>query len=273
MHGQSTISTTDRYAYSANAGWIDLRPSATDGIRVTDTFLAGYAYAANFGFIDFGNGVPANGHTYANNATTNYGVNLSSTGLLTGYAYAPNIGWIQFEQSLGLPKLDLLTGQFSGHAYSANIGWIALDTTLSNLATTSLSRPDTDADGLPDPWERLVFGRLTVAGATSDTDGDGASDAAEYAAGTDPKDGASCLRIMAHSYSASRNSATLTFTISPVRNYRIEYDTDLIGAWTDSSLGTFTPAAGSTATRTVLTSLTAGPRSRYFRVVAVPPLP
>jgi hypothetical protein len=47
--GQSTISATDRFAYAPNAGWLDCRPSAADGIRVADTVLAGYAYAANFG--------------------------------------------------------------------------------------------------------------------------------------------------------------------------------------------------------------------------------
>ncbi len=56
-HAQSTISPTDRYAYAANAGWIDFRVSAPDGVRVSDTCLAGLAYGANFGFIDLGNGV------------------------------------------------------------------------------------------------------------------------------------------------------------------------------------------------------------------------
>jgi hypothetical protein len=37
----STISATDRFAHAANAGWIDFRPSAGDGVRIEETHLAG----------------------------------------------------------------------------------------------------------------------------------------------------------------------------------------------------------------------------------------
>ncbi len=60
---QSNISAVDRYAYSANAGWIDFRANATDGVTVTETYLSGKAYAANFGWIDFGDSSPDNGHS------------------------------------------------------------------------------------------------------------------------------------------------------------------------------------------------------------------
>jgi hypothetical protein len=270
---QTTVSPTNRYAYAANAGWIDWNLSPTtsaNGVRVTDTFLAGYAYAANFGWINFGDGAPTNGSTYANTTATNCGVNLALNGTLTGYAYGANIGWIQFEQTQGQPKLNLLTGQFTGSAYSANLGWIPLDTTLSDLATTTLSRPDTDADGIPDPWERFYFPNLTTATAATDKDGDGSSEAAEYAAGTDPTDPSSKLKITAHTYDPGFTQATLTWTIVPTRNYRIEFDTDLIGLWTDSALGTFTPTPAATATRTITPGATI---RRYFRAVAVQPLP
>jgi hypothetical protein len=99
----STISTTDRHAYAANAGWIDFRPTAGDGVRVDETFLSGYAYAANFGWIHLGDGSPENGHSYSNNSSSDYGVNLAADGKLTGYAYSANIGWISFEQQWGQP--------------------------------------------------------------------------------------------------------------------------------------------------------------------------
>jgi hypothetical protein len=44
---------------------------------------------------------------------------------------------------------------------------------------------DTDGDGLPDAWEQQYFGDLNQAGG-GDPDGDGATNAQEYAAGTDP---------------------------------------------------------------------------------------
>lgn len=268
---QSTISSANRYAYAANAGWIDFNLSSSpgNGVVVTDTFLSGYAYAANFGYIHFGNGAPTNGHTYTNNSATNYGVNVSLDGQLTGYAYAANIGWIQFEQTFGQPKVNLLTGIFTGHAYSSNIGWIALKTTLSTLATVTISRPDSDSDGIPDPWERLFFGNLTRATTTTDKDGDGVIDRLEYFAGTDPADGASLLKITAQSYNPALTQATLTWTIVPTRNYRVEHDSDLLGIWTDAT-GSFTPAAGATVTRTV--NFTTSPR-KFFRIAAVLPLP
>ena len=266
---QGTISPTNRYAYAANAGWIDFSATAAgSNVGVSDTFLSGYAYAANFGYIHFGNGGPVNGHTYGNGSASDYGVNVSPAGLLTGYAYAANIGYVQFEQTLGQPRINLLTGQFDGHAYSANIGWISLNTPLTDLVTTTLNRPDTDGDGIPDNWEKLYFGNLTTANALTDKDGDGSSDLAEYRAGTLPNDRSSSLRITASSFNANFTQSTLTFTIEPTRLYRIEHDTDLVAPWTDSALGTFTPAAGATATRTL--TLPASPR-RFFRAVAIQP--
>ncbi len=49
----------------------------------------------------------------------------------------------------------------------------------------AFSVDDTDGDGLPDTWETLYFGDLSQA-AASDPDGDGATNASEYAAGSSP---------------------------------------------------------------------------------------
>src|SRR3989304_1770589 len=51
-----------------------------------------------------------------------------------------------------------------------------------------LTEPDTDNDGIPDPWEISNFGDLTTAGLTTDFDGDGLLDIDEYSNNTDPKD-------------------------------------------------------------------------------------
>ncbi len=267
---QSTISSTDRYAYAANAGWIDFRADATNGTRALDTCLSGYAYAANFGWIHLGDGTPTNGHTYSTASATDYGVNVSPTGLLTGYAYAANVGWITFEQTHGQPTLNLITGKFTGYAYSANLGWIALDTTTSDLATTTIARPDSDSDGIPDTWEMLRFGNLTAANATTDFDGDGTRDSAEYTADTLPQDASSTLRITSHSY-PSASQANLTWTSTPTRLYRLEYDEDLVGPWTNSALGTISPSGGSTTSGN-LVALTPATK-RFFRAVAILPLP
>jgi len=51
-----------------------------------------------------------------------------------------------------------------------------------------LTEPDTDNDGIPDPWEISNFGDLTTVGLTTDFDGDGLLDIDEYSNNTDPKD-------------------------------------------------------------------------------------
>ncbi len=49
---------------------------------------------------------------------------------------------------------------------------------------------DADSDGLPDAWEKAMFGDTTTSdgNSTTDTDGDGISDVDEYKNGTDPND-------------------------------------------------------------------------------------
>ena len=267
--GQSSISPAAHFAYAANAGWIDFRGTASDGVRLTETFLSGKAYAANFGWIDFGDGSPSNGHSYSNASATDFGVNLAADGALNGAAYAANLGWISFEQIHGKPRLDLLTGQLSGHVHAANAGWIELDTTFSDLATLFVARPDSDGDGITDAWEMLHFANLSMATTISDADGDLATDLQEYEAGTDPRDPGSSFRIVTHSFAPGGTSVVVTFTSSPGRLYRIEHDTDLQGPWTNSTLGLFTPDAGPLTSRAVTTS--DGPR-RFIRAVSVKPL-
>lgn len=266
LAAQSTISASEKCAYSANAGWLDFRADTANGTRVLDTALAGYSYAANFGWIHLGDGTPGNGHTYSNISATDYGINVSRTGNLTGYAYAANVGWIAFEQTHGQPKLDLRTGKFTGRAYSANLGWIALDTTFSDLATSTIARPDSDSDGIADSWEHFNFGNLTTATITSDKDGDGSSDLAEYHAGTLPNDPISLVRIVSHTYAAGYTQADISFTSVATRNYRLEYDSDLAGPWTNSALGTFPPTGAITSKSLVGLPVTP---SRFFRVVSV----
>ena len=274
---QSTVNDLLKYAYGANTGWLNFRPSAADGVVVGETFLSGHIYAANFGWIHVGDGTPANGHTYANNRATDTGVNHNGTGTLTGYAYGANIGWVNFGWGAGAndpnrPHFDLLTGQFSGYAYSANTGWINL---AGNLTTDTLACPDTDRDGMADAWEVQKFGNLTAAGVGTDRDKDGQSDAAEYAADTNPNDAREYLRISNLWYDTANMLVGLQFTTSrPTRRYRIQTSTTLNGgpsAWTAASVDFLGDGGSSITTRQVQVPAPAGPR-RFYRVVAEKPL-
>lgn len=271
---QSTISTTNKYAYGANTGWLNFRPSAADGVVVGEAFLSGQIYAANCGWIIVGDGTPANGHTYTNTTAADIGVNHDGTGTLGGYGYSGNIGWINLgwatSNDPNRPHFDLLTGQFSGYAYSANTGWINL---AGNLTTDTLASPDTDHDGMADAWEIQKFGNLTLAGIGTDKDHDGQSDAAEYAADTNPNQAAEYLRIISQSYNAGITQVTLQFaTTRPTRTYQIQTSTTLLNSgpdgWATSGVE-FAADPGTTTAKTI--TFTGGPK-RFFRVVAQPPL-
>ncbi len=273
----ATFLNTDKSAWSANTGWISFRhdqPASPEGVVFGESFLSGYAYSANAGWINFGDGTPSNGHTYAN-TLSDYGVNHDGAGKLSGFAWSANTGWINFgwagSSDPNRPRVNLLSGVFSGFAWSANTGWINLGT--GQLTTASMACPDTDFDGMADHWERSSFGDLSTANAITDTDADGVLDKNEYAAGTNPNNAASYLKIISQIYSTDYTQLTLEFTTTPSRLYRIEYADDLglapVGTWTDSSLGTFTPDAGNTTTKLISFPTDA---KKFFRAVAIRPL-
>lgn len=263
---QSTISTTNKFSYGANFGWMDWRADSTNGVVVSSFVCAGWVYSANVGWIHLGSGVPANGIQYQNNSATDFGVNLSNTGKLRGFAYGANIGWINFE-NLGDPHINLLNGKFGGSVFSANCGWISLSTVFAYVQTSTIQPGlDGDGDGLPDAWELSNFNNSLAGGANDDVDGDGQTSLEEYLAGTDPNDPASVLAITSHSTSGGI-STTLTWKSVMNRNYFIEQSLDL-NTWLDSGIGSIPPAGLSTS------GVFAHPYSakRFFRVRVVNPL-
>ena len=140
------------------------------------------------GWIDLGNGLPANGMSYQNNSSSDFGVNVGPRGELTGYAYAANVGWINFSPG-GQPHLDLKTGTLGGFIYGANVGWIGLGDAANTLRIDFLDEgTDSDGDGIPDIWELSHADNLGQLGSNHDLDGDGFSDLEEYLADTDPTD-------------------------------------------------------------------------------------
>ncbi|MES2920404.1 MAG: hypothetical protein V4819_02590 [Verrucomicrobiota bacterium] len=273
----STIDSTNKFAYAANAGWINFRhdqPSSPNGIVFGDYFLSGYAYGANIGWIHFGDGTPDNLIQYQNNSASNCGVNHDGSGNLSGYAYGANIGWINFGWTTigneNRPRVNLLTGAFSGYAYSANIGWINLGT--GYLITNTMTLTDTDADGIADAWELTYFGVLTTATAATDFDKDGATDKNEYLSGTTPNNSNDYFKIVSSTYNGTHTQATVVFTTTASRLYRLE-TSNALGAspdvWTNSAFGTFAPDTGATTSRIISWPGTA---KKFIRAAAVIPL-
>jgi hypothetical protein len=74
---------------------------------------------------------------------------------------------------------------------------------------------------LPDFWEFLSFGDLSIANATSNRDGDRASDAQEYAADTSPTDKEAFLGI--ESIIESSGKRTISWRSAVAQSYQIQY--------------------------------------------------
>ena len=182
----SNIDYANRYACSANAGWIDAYAEGSGGTVVGETYCSGYLYSANLGWIHLGDGSPADGKAYANDAVDDFGVNHDGNGMLFGYAYGANIGWIQFAEE-GRPEVNLSTGALSGYAWSANVGWISLSNAYAYVRTWYYGEiPDTDGDGLRE--DREIY-ELNTDPLDADSDDDALDDGKEVNDyGTDPRD-------------------------------------------------------------------------------------
>jgi hypothetical protein len=229
---------------------------------------------ANVGWINLGGGAPTNGIRYQNISANDFGVNHDGAGNLRGYAYGANIGWINFETN-GNAKVNLNDGRLSGSVYSANCGWISLSNAFAFVQTDSIREGmDSDLDGMADAWELLNFVSLTNATAFTDSDGDGASDVAEYGADTNPLNESDYLRILTYGvvFNNGLDTDTLNWTSRPTRKYRIHFRNALDAASPFVNLGLVIDASAGTNTIQSFT-LKSPSLDRFFRVEAIRLLP
>ncbi len=100
----------------------------------------------------------------------------------------------------------------------------SLGAATSQVATLTVTNPDTDGDGLPDSWE-LAYGLNpnNPADASADNDGDGMSNLAEFRAGTNPTNAASVLRVQWLSFSPAR----VQFVAQSNVAYTVQYQSNL----------------------------------------------
>ena len=126
------ISTTDKWAWATNVGWVNFAPDTYGGVTVYSDHLEGDAWGENVGWIRL-KGTAQD--------LTPYGVNNDGCGNLSGYAWSTNTGWINFAPANGGVWVDPVTGDFEGYAWGENVGWIkfngtATDTTAYKTNTT-----------------------------------------------------------------------------------------------------------------------------------------
>ncbi len=267
--GASTIHVDDRYAYGANIGWQDWRANGAHGVVFGEYVCSGYIYAADVGWIHLGDGSPADGIGYRNNARTDYGVNHLGDGRLRGMAYGANIGWVTFEEQ-GDPRVNLITGKLSGYVYGANVGWISLNTAHASVRTDSMAPgADADGDGIPDAWEITHFGGKTNAHSSAIASNQVDTVREAYLAGLDPHDADSALRIIEVAHDGKYTY--VRWSSVPSRLYGLEHTDDLSGVtvWTESDAGVIAPDAGPITARELLRD---GQTQEYYRVRAIRPL-
>ena len=126
---------------------------------------------------------------------------------------------------------------------------------------------DADCDGMADAWELYYLGNLNSDG-TTDTDGDGVSDRAEYIAGTNPTNNASAPRL---SIALSGGQPAISFTAlraegigytGLTRYYTLETSADLTaGNW--GGVSGYTKLVGDNQVVTYPPPL--DPTPRYYR--------
>jgi len=121
---------------------------------------------------------------------------------------------------------------------------------------------DTDTNGLPDWWELQYFGHLTGTDPNADPDHDGMSNLAEWLAGTNPTNAASCLQLTLLSAS-DPNAAVLSWPSVVGKTYRLERATNLLTGFNSTVL---TNIAATAPTNTETDTAILPGNARFYRV-------
>lgn len=159
------------------------------------------------------------------------------------------------------PPLESFQLRFSRLFYQ----YYAADTSIPN-AYISLDQtgPDSDADGLSDPYEQYYGLDPAVPNGTADTDGDGLSDRNEARLGFNPVAGDSFFACGVGPSPAVPDTIDLSWSSVPGRSYHVQWSPDLSLAF--QTLATVT----ADSTETVHSRVRQG-RQGFFRVVPVIP--
>ena len=170
--------------------------------------------------------------------------NLDS--VLCGWPLAPSHSFnpaLHGANLLGHVRVGVPAGARSGDAYTLRFsnadGSPDLQTqyqfetkTASLWVSSSALRP---AEVSSDQWKTQFFGSVTadIAAADADPDGDGAVNAVEYLAGTNPADARSRLHLMAAPIRGAASGVVLTWLSAPGKDYQIECAPSMLGSeWT-----------------------------------------
>jgi hypothetical protein len=152
-------------------------------------------------------------------------------------------------------------GWTAGSSHSVKLSYRLKDgrvSPLSDAVSVTTWGADENADQLPDNWQRENWGRPeNWPSANADTDGDGASNLAEFLAGTDPLDAASALKVQ---ISPREQGIYLEWGTAPGSYYQLQVTTDF-QTWTNEGIARFAPS-----TSDAVPAVGNG-QTQYYRVI------
>ena len=127
----------------------------------------------------------------------------------------------------------LWPGLRPGSEYAFRVAYVTEDGRRSELSAFGVNKTwgrDYNEDGLPDDWQNRYFGNKTDnwAGAMEDSDGDGATNQQEFAAGTDPSDSADLLVL---DLSKMEEGQRLQWNAQPGAVYQLQQSNEISEEW------------------------------------------
>ena len=127
----------------------------------------------------------------------------------------------------------LWPGLRPGSEYAFRVAYVTEDGRRSELSAFGVNKTwgrDCNEDGLPDDWQNRYFGNKTDnwAGAMEDSDGDGATNQQEFAAGTDPSDSADLLIL---DLSKMEEGQRLQWNAQPGAVYQLQQSNEISEEW------------------------------------------
>ncbi len=179
-----------------------------------------------------------------------YAVRGNASRLLSGDL--PGAGW----RSRELPLAEQVEIENTAPVFTTSLAFSQNSATdidgdgLPNAAEGAFGgnfeNPDTDGDGMTDGFEAEYHLTVDANDAGGDSDNDGHTNLQEFAAGTDPGDAASRLRVGSANYNPATREITLDWPSVAGRVYRIEHKAALGDAtWSEVATHAATAASSS----------------------------
>jgi hypothetical protein len=121
-----------------------------------------------------------------------------------------------------------LSGLYGVHLDAGPVDYVSN----AKLWIVSSMTADSDGDGIPDAWEITNFGGPTNAAPDADADSDGQSNRNEFRSGTNPQDGADCLRIVdLVADSPGGHGLVVRWASVPTVKYTVDRSTNLVSGF------------------------------------------